>query len=343
MIAIGADPHKAAHVLAAVVAATGEQLGCEPVKATTAGLEQALTWGRRLGPERVWAIEDCRHVSGRLERFLVARGERVVRVPPRLTAAARRALPGRGKSDRIDALAVARAALQQGLDKLPAAHLDERALEIRLLLDHREHLVNDRRDDQCRLRWHLVDAFGELAIPAGGLDRKKWLDPLERKLARVEQTARVRICRDHLRQIRQRTRRINELETEITALVADYAPQLLAETGCGPLTAAKLIGEIAGPARFKTDAQLARAAGVAPIPASSGNTQRHRLDRGGNRQLNLAFHRIAITKARYCPETQTYLARKQTENKTRKEAIRCLKRHLVRHYHRLLTTPPALT
>src|SRR4051794_41077893 len=106
MITIGADPHKASHVLAAGFAATGEQLGCETVKATTAGLERMLAWGRRLGGERVWAVEDCRHVSGRLERFLIARGERVVRVAPRLTAGARRGLPARGKSDAIDALAV---------------------------------------------------------------------------------------------------------------------------------------------------------------------------------------------------------------------------------------------
>ena len=108
------------------------------------------------------------------------------------------------------------------------------------------------------------------------------------------------------------------------------------------LTAAKLIGEIAGIERFATDAKLARIAGAAPIPASSGRTNRHRLDRGGNRQINCALHRLAITKARLDPDTAAYLARKQAEGKTRREALRCLKRHLARRVWRLLQTPEPL-
>jgi transposase len=338
MIVIGADPHKSSFAFAGADAGTGELRSSESVEASAAGFERALCWARALGAERVWAVEDCRHVSGRFERFLVARGERMVRVPPKLMAGARKGARTRGKSDLIDALAVARAALKEGVDRLPAAQLDERALEIRLLCDHRDDLVKDRSDEQRRLRWHLHDIFGDQDIPAGALDRGKWLDKIARQLARSEQTARVRIAREQVRSIRQRTRRVRELEREIAALVADYAPQLLEEPGCGPLTAAKLIGELAGAERFKTDAQLARAAGVAPIPVSSGRRDRHRLDRGGNRQLNCAFHRIAVTKGRICPETAAYLARKQAEGKTRMEALRCLKRHLARRIHRLMTT-----
>jgi len=338
MIVIGADPHKQTHTFAAVDAATGEQLGCETVKAASAGHERALAWGRELGGERVWAVEDCRHVSGRLERFLVGRGERVVRVAPKLMAGARQSARERGKSDPIDALAVARAALRERPERLPGAYLDERALEIRLLVDHHDHLVGDRSDEQRRLRWHLHDLYGsELEIPAGALDRSKWLEKLARRLARGEQPARVRIARELVRSIRERTRRIRELEREIAGLVSDYAPQLLDEPGCGPLTAAKLIGELAGAERFKTDAQLARSAGVAPVPVSSGRRDRHRLDRGGNRQFNLAFHRIAVTKGRICPQTAAYLTRKQGEGKTRMEALRCLKRHLARRIHHLMT------
>jgi transposase len=339
MIVIGTDPHKQTHTFAAVDAATGELRSSETVKASTAGHEAALGWGRGLGAERVWAIEDCRHVSGRLERFLIARGERVVRVAPKLMAGVRRSARERGKSDAIDALAVARAALREGPASLPCAQLDERALEIRLLLDHRDDLVRDRSDDQRRLRWHLHDLWGaEFEIPAGALDRAKWLDKVARRLARADQGARVRIARALVNAIRERTRRIRELERELGLLVAGYAPQLVAEPGCGPLTAAKLIGELAGAQRFATDAKLARAAGVAPIPVSSGRTDRHRLDRGGNRQLNLAFHRIAVTKGRIDPQTAAYLARKQAEGKTRIEALRCLKRHLARRVYRLMTT-----
>jgi transposase len=114
---------------------------------------------------------------------------------------------------------------------------------------------------------------------------------------------------------------------------------VLAECGCGVLTAAKLIGEIAGIGRVATDAKLARTAASAPIPASSGRTDRHRLDRGGNRQLNCALHRLAVSKARLDPETAAYLARKQAEGKSRREALRCLKRHLARRVWRLLQTP----
>ena len=132
---------------------------------------------------------------------------------------------------------------------------------------------------------------------------------------------------------------INALEAEIAELVAQIAPQLLAEPGFGPLTAAKLVGEIAGADRFATDAKLARAAGVAPIPVSSGKTNRHRLDRGGNRQINATIHRIAVTRARCHPETQDYIARKRAEGKTTNEAIRCLKRHLARRIWHLLQPP----
>ena len=150
---------------------------------------------------------------------------------------------------------------------------------------------------------------------------------------------RVRIARDELLRLRQLTHTIAGLESEIADLVAEIAPQLLAEPGFGPLTAAKLVGEIAGADRFSTDAKLARAAGLAPIPVSSGKTNRHRLDRGGNRQINAAIHRVAVTRARCHPETRDYIARKRTEGKTHREAIRSLKRHLARRVWQLLRAP----
>ena len=151
---------------------------------------------------------------------------------------------------------------------------------------------------------------------------------------------RVRIARDELRRLRELTHAIKALEGEITELVAQLTPQLLSEPGFGPLTAAKLVGEIAGAQRFSSEAKLARAAGIAPIPVSSGNTNRHRLDRGGNRQINTAIHRVAVTRARCHPETKAYLQRKRAEGKTNREAIRCLKRHLARRIWHLLQPPP---
>lgn len=343
MIVIGADPHKRTHTVCAVDAATGELRSSETVAASKAGHVRLLAWGRGLGDGRVWAVEDCRHVSGGLERALVAAGERVVRVAPKLMAGQRRSARQRGKSDEIDALAVARAALREGIDKLPAAHLDEAALELKLLSDHRDNLVADRTDSQRRLRWHLHDLWPDHEIPTGALDRNIWLDKTSRRLARTDQTARVRISRDLIRSIRQSLRQERNLQKEIAALVNDQAPQLLDIPGCGPLTAARLIAETAGIDRFKTDAQFARLAGVAPIPVCTGNNNRHRLDRQGNRRLNCAIHRIAITQARTHPPARAYLARKQTEGKTTKEAIRALKRHLARTIHNTMTTQPQPT
>jgi len=341
MIVIGTDTHKKTHTCGAVDALTAAALGELTVPARKGSFGKLLRWARALDSERVWAIEDCRHVSGALERFLLARGERVVRVAPKHMAGARRSSRERGKSDSIDAFSVARAALREGIENLPGAHLDGAALDIRLLVDHREDLIAARTGDQQRLRWHLHDLWPELEIPAGALDTRKWLGKVSRRLARTQQTTRVRVARELVRQIAARTTRIRELESELAALVESYAPQLLAERGCGPLTAAKLIGEIAGADRFATDSKLARTGGAAPIPASSGNTNRHRLDRGGNRQLNCALHRLAVNKARCCPDTAAYLARKQAEGKTRKEALRSLKRHLARRVWRLLRSPAA--
>ena len=254
-------------------------------------------------------------------------------------AASRRNVRDRGKSDSIDAIAVARAALREGLDALPAAQLDGPELDLRLLVDHRERLIRQRVALNNTLQWHLHDLWPELELPGSSLFYGNWGPRIARRLARAEQTMRVRIARDLLRRIRELSQTIKALQREIAGLVAQIAPQLLSEPGFGPLIAAKLVGEVAGAGRFSTDAKLARAAGVAPIPVSSGKTNRHRLDRGGNRQINAAIHRVAVTRLRCHPETQDYIARKRAEGKTTKEAIRCLKRHLARRVWHLLQAP----
>jgi transposase len=336
MIVIGTDTHKRTHSCGAVDAGTGRLADERSAAAREPGFRELLAWGRELDGERVWAIEDCRHVSGALERFLVAAGERVVRVPPKLMGQGRRGERAAGKSDPIDALAVARAALREGVETLPVAHLDPEALELKLLLDHREDLVRARGEDQCRLRWHLHDLWPDLELPAGCLDRMVWLDRVARRLSRAGQETRVRIARELVVEIRRRTRRVTELGREIAALVRARASGLLELEGCGPLTAARLIAETGGGGRFSSDAKFARLAGVAPIPASSGMRTRHRLDRGGNRRLNCALHRIAVTQGRVHAPAREFLARKQAEGKSRREALRCLKRHLARRVWRLL-------
>jgi transposase len=345
VIVIGVDPHKQTHTAAAVDAVVGEVGGERTVKARREGHARLLEWARSLASDRPWALEDCRHVSISLERFLLASGERVVRVPPKLMAGARRSARQRGKSDAIDALAVARAALRER--ELPVAALEGRSREIRLLLDHREDLVAERTAIQQRLRRHLHELEPEPQLPAGCLDRRCRLQRLGRLLARAEQTVQVRICRELVDRCLELTRRERELERELAALVTLEAPALLELPGCDVLTAAKLIGEIAGSERFADDGRLAMHAGAAPLPASSGNRQRHRLNRSGNRQLNCALHRIAVTQGRHHAPARAYLARKEAEGKSRREALRCLKRHLARTVYRTLTanernkmTPP---
>jgi transposase len=337
MIVIGVDVHK--HELTATAV---DELGRE-LSSWSGPLDGAvLSWAGSLEAPRLWALEDCRHVSRGLERLLLEAGEQLVRVPPRLTAPARRRGRVRGKSDAIDALAIARAALREpGLDRPRAG--EQRLRELKLLLDHRDDLVAERRRAQQRLRWHLHELDPALAVPLGALDRSIWLDRLGRRLARREQTTQVRIARELLGRCRSLTRAVLELERELQTRTQRIAPRLLELAGCGALSAAKLLCEIGPIERFASDAQLARHAGVAPLEASSGKQRRHRLDRGGNRQLNCALHRIAVTQGRVYPPARAYLERKQGEGKSRREALRCLKRQLARTVYTTLKSEPSLT
>lgn len=327
MIVIGIDPHKKTHT-AVAAAENGRPLEQVTIPARHKGHERLLEWARGLDVDRVFAIEDCRHVSGSLERFLVERGEKVVRVPPKMMAGARRSARVAGKSDPIDALAVAQAALRS--PDLPEAHLEGPERELRMLLDHREDLVNERTRIQGRLRWHLHDIDPTIHVPLRRLDSFNWLDKLEELLAKREQTVQVEIARELVGDCWRLSKRANRLERRISQLVADNHASLLQIPGVAALTAAKLVGEIAGIERFASDAKLAVHAGVAPLQASSGNRQRHRLNRRGNRQLNAAFHRMAVTQMRCHDPARDYIARKMSEGKTKTEAIRCLKRQLVR-------------
>jgi transposase len=250
-----------------------------------------------------------------------------------MMAGVRRSARQPGKSDAIDALAVARAAWRE--PDLPAARLDGPSRQVRLLVDHRDDLVGERTRIQSRIRWHLHEIAPDLEIPARGLKLQHVIDRVADRLASIDGLI-AAIARELLDRLRELNRRINELEREIKPMIAALAPALLTIPGCGALTAAKLVGETAGVNRFRSKSAYARWNGTAPQPASSGNTTRFRLNRGGNRQINATIHRIAVTRARCHPETQDYIARKRAEGKSTKEAIRCLKRHLARRIWHLL-------
>ena len=343
---IGVDPHKQTHT-ASGVNPLGVQVAHQTEPADRDGFGALLVWARRLDADRVWVIEDCRHVSGALERWLLDRGETVARLAPQLMAGARRGSRERGKSDPIDALAVARAAVREGLTTLPTARLAGPELEIRQLSTHRQRLVSARTRLINELRWQLHDLWPDWTIPPRAMTTAVWQHRVARRLRAAAPSAQVRIARDELRRITDLTRTITQIHHELAHLITTHAPHLLAENGLGVLTAAKLIGEIAGINRFSSDAKLARMAGCAPVPVSSGRTDRHRLDHGGNRQLNHAFHMLALSRLRHDPTTALYIHKQRQTGKTSREAIRCLKRHLVRRIYQLLTqpttTPQALT
>lgn len=183
MVVLGVDAHKHSHTVVAVDE-LGRKLGERTLGTRTADHLDLLTWAERFGPDRRWAVEDCRHLSRRLERDLLGAGERIVRVPPKLIAHARDGARSYGKSDPIDALAVARAALRE--PDLPTAQLDGPARLVRLLVDHREDLVAERTRVINRLRWHLHELDPALQPPARCLQRPKHLNQLTAKLADAE-------------------------------------------------------------------------------------------------------------------------------------------------------------
>jgi transposase len=328
MVVVGADVHKRTHTFVAVDE-VGRKLGEKVVKATTDGHRQAVRWARsEFGSELVWAIEDCRHLSARLERDLLTADQKVVRVPPKLMAQTRASARTRGKSDPIDALAVARAFLRE--PDLPVASHDEVSRELKLLVDRREDLVGQRTSTINRLLWRIHELDPDRSPKPRSLDLPKHRQLLGDWL-QTQSGLVAELARDELADITRLTEQINALTKRIGERVRAIAPALLAMPGCAELTAAKIIGETAGVIRFKSEAAFARHSGVAPIPVWSGNTAgRVRMTRSGNRQLNAALHRIAVTQIRLDGLGQAYYRHRLAQGDSPTEALRCLKRRLAR-------------
>ena len=339
MVVVGADVHKRTHTFVAVDE-VGKELGHKTFPATTPGHQDAVRWARRrFGRDLVWAIEDCRHLSARLERDLLGAGESVVRVPPKMMAEQRRVARTRGKSDPIDALAVARAAQRE--PDLPVASHDEASRELKLLVDHRDDLVCHRTQVVNRFRWHLHRIDPTIDPAPKSLDRAKTRARLADLLAGRDGID-ARLARELLDDITALTDRARALEQEITALVTAQAPALLDLPGCGALTAAKLVGETAGIARFSHEAKYAMHAGVAPIPVWSGSTAgRVRMNKSGNRQLNAALHRIAVTQIRLDGLGRDYYRKRLAAGDSTTEALRALKRRLARVVYQTLKNNPS--
>jgi transposase len=337
MVVVGADVHKRSHTFVAVDE-VGRRLGEKTVKATTEGHGAALMWAReQFGTELRWGIEDCRNMSARLERDLLGAGQSVVRVPTKLMAQTRKSGRTRGKSDPIDAEAVARAVLRE--PDLPVASHDEVSRECKLLTDRRDVLVAQRTSAINRLRWNVHELDPERGPAPRALKAVTHQQALQAWLQTVAGLV-AELARAELGDVIRLTAEINALEQRLSQRVREVAPALLEIPGCGDLTAAKLVGEAAGVTRFKSEAAFACHAGVAPIPVWSGNTEgQMRLSRSGNRQLNSAIHRIAVTQIRmHDTEGHAYNQRLIANGKTKAAARRCVKRGIARRvYHALLT------
>jgi transposase len=333
MVIIGIDAHKRTHT-AVACDEQGRELARRSVGTTSGDHFELLGWARAQGRKRLWAVEDCRHLSRGLERDLLAAGERIVRVPPKLMAHARDAARSYGKSDAIDALAVARAALRE--PNLPQARLDGEERELRLLVDHRDDLVCERTRVLNRLRWHLHELDPTLEPRRGAPS----LRTLEKLASALEGRGGIvaRLARELVQRCLGLSLEIRALEHELAGRVSLLAPSLLAIRGCGTLSAAKIVGETAGVERFRSAAAYARHNGTAPLPVSSAERARHRLSRTGNRQLNAALYRIALTQSQWHPDAKALIARRQAQGDSRREALRVLKRRLSDVVYRALLT-----
>ncbi len=331
---LGVDTHRDRHALAVVTAPAGALLAGSEIAASSDGYEAALRFAdRHATGRRVWAIEGTGSYGAGLARFLAGCGEIVLELSR--TPRAERRL--RGKDDSLDAVRTARAALAAETPARPRS--GERREALRLLLVARRSAVDVRREALTQLRAVIVTAPEPLREQLRGLPTGALLDRcsrLRRTHSSADELATRLVLRSLARRVQAATSEAAELEQELVATVRALAPALLDEPGVGAIVAAQLIVAWSHRGRLRSEACFARLAGVAPVPASSGQTVRHRLSRGGDRQLNRALHTVVLHRRQHDPATRDYIARRLAEGKSLREATRLVKRYLARRLYRLL-------
>ncbi len=338
---IGVDPHRDRHALAIVEVRSGGVLLEASIEADSAGYASALSLADKHAPgRRGFAVEGTGSYGAGLARFLADHGETVFEV-----GRLQRERRSGGKTDALDAVRAAQSVLGKKRPALPRAKGKREAL--RALMAARDGAVTAKTAALSQLRDLLVTAPEPLRAELRPLSRARLLARLTATRPDLRQDSELRGTHLALKTVARRIRQLateeRELGHEIEKLTHDLAPQLLAEPGIGPLSAAQTVLSWSHPGRIHSEAAFARLAGSAPIPASSGQTIRYRLDRGGDRQLNRALHQIIVTRRRMHPPTIEYIERRTREGKTSREATRCLKRYLARHLYRLLEHPPVTT
>jgi transposase len=325
-VLIGVDPHKASVAIAVVDEAKGELIERASFQHSRVGLRALERWARRF-PERRWAVENAsglgRHLAGRL----AASGELVVDVPPKLSARVRVLSSGNArKNDGLDALATALAASRN--ERLAVVDPQATSELLRLLSERREDLVAERTRALNRLHGLLRDLL------PGGVGGTLSAHRAARILRGVRPqgasaSLRRRLASEVLRDVRSLDRKIVDLNGRIEAEVEASGTTLIEIFGVGPILAAKIVGTVGSVARFPTKAHyFASYSGTAPVEASSGEVVRHRLSLAGNRHLNNALHMVAVCQARSDARGGAYYRKKLAEGKSRKEALRCLKRRI---------------
>jgi len=338
---VGVDPHRDSHAIAVVEVVSGAVVFEAIVDANSDGYARALKLVDEHGlARRAFAVEGTGSFGAGLTRFLTGRGERVFEV-----GRLRRERRSGGKTDALDAVRAARSVLSQQRPAIPRAGGERQALQA--LVAAREGAVNAKRAGLCQLRDLLVTTPEPLRSELRPLTRARLLQRLVATRPHGRSDAELRgsmlALRSLARRVLQLTAEERELAREIETLTRRLAPQLLEQPGVGPHAAAQLVLSWSHHGRISSEAAFARLAGAAPIPASSGQTIRYRLDRSGDRKLNRALHMILVTRKRSHPATIAYIQRRLEDGKTRREANRCLKRYLARNLYRLLEHPPMTT
>src|SRR5438093_1078151 len=332
---IGVDTHRDEHVLAAVAAPAGAVVAGEAVGADARGYRATLRFATRYADgRRAWAIEGSGSYGAGLARYLAERGETVLELS-RAPKGERRL---RGKDDALDAVRTARAALASRTLTLPRA--GQRREALRLLLLARRSAVDVRREALVQLRSVIVTCPDRLREDLRGLPARRLILRCSRlrrsSSCTADELASRLVLRSLARRVEAATAEAAELEAEILAHIRALVPRLLDEAGVGPIVAAQLIVTWSHHGRVRSEAAFARLAGVAPLPASSGQTIRHRLSRGGDRQLNRALHTVILHRRLHDPTTKDYIARRVAEGKSARDATRILKPYLARHLYRVM-------
>lgn len=330
MLTIGVDAHKRLHVAVAVDAA-GEQIGSWRGTNTEAGWAELLAWAKALGPRR-WGVEGTWNYGRGLAQHLVGAGETVYEINPRWTADGRRRARTAAKSDDRDARAVAEV-VRRDADALPRVAADDECAVLDALATERDDALAEAtrlRNQLHQVLLHLDPAYGE-RFPV--LDSAVALDALQDYAVEggtLLQQTRAAAVRRLAHRLRLALAQADELAREIRQRAKGRFAPLTQICGVDWLTAGVLAGVLGPGKRFASDAQLAAYAGVAPLEAGSAGHLRHRLNPGGNRRLNAILYRIALSQSRWSDEGRAYLSKRRREGKTRREAVRALKRHLAR-------------